>query len=156
MKFSTREDIEAPIADVFRAISDFDGFERSALRRGAEVSRTDALTAPGQGMMWKAQFPFRNRTRAADLELVEFDAPNSLALFTTISGLEAILVIDLVEMSRTRTRMHLSLDVKPKTISARLAVQSMRLAKANLTKKFRKRAADFAANIEQGYRTPGA
>ncbi|EKD59823.1 MAG: hypothetical protein ACD_54C01115G0002, partial [uncultured bacterium] len=43
MRFATKQDIEAPIADVFRLLSDFESWERAAMRRGAEVARTDKL-----------------------------------------------------------------------------------------------------------------
>jgi len=42
MKFSTREDVEAPVDYVFGQISDFGAFERQALRRGADVRRLDS------------------------------------------------------------------------------------------------------------------
>ena len=41
MKFSTREDIEAPVDHVFAEVSDFAGFERRALRHGADITRLD-------------------------------------------------------------------------------------------------------------------
>ena len=52
MKLSGRTDIQAPVEFVFDAISDFDFWERAALRRGAEVTRTDKLRQPAPGMSW--------------------------------------------------------------------------------------------------------
>ena len=55
MKFSTREDIEAPIAYVFDRVADFPAYERRALRQGAEVScRTDG--AAQVGTVWDVEF----------------------------------------------------------------------------------------------------
>lgn len=148
MKFATREDIAAPIEKVFAAVSDFDGFERAALRRGAEVSRTDAMATPGAGMQWKAHFEFRNRARQADLTLRDFDPPNGIGLFALVGGIEAEMRIDLLPLSRQRTRMDLSIELKPTTIPARLMLQSVKLARGNLSKRLAKRVADFADTIE--------
>lgn len=148
MKLSTREDIAAPIETVFREISDFDAFERAALRRGAEVVRTDGSGQYGKGMTWRAQFPFRNRERVADLELTDFDAPNGLTLFSKVSGIEATVMVELVALSRVRTRMNMSIDMRPKSIPARLMIQSLKLAKTNMTKRFERRVSDFAQHIE--------
>ncbi len=148
MKFTTREDIAADIEYVFASVSDFDGLERAALRRGAEVVRTDTLSAPGKGMTWKASFLFRNRDRDADLELTDYDAPHGLTLFSKVSGFEAEVKVDLVALSPQRTRMNLDVDLKPKSIPARLMLQSMKLARSNMVKKFRRRVADYAQSIE--------
>ncbi len=149
MKLSTREDIAAPIEAVFAELTDFDGFERVALRRGAEVARTDDKGTVGTGMTWRAQFPFRQRVRVADLELVEYDKPNMMRVKSKLSGIEAEIIVDLISLSRARTRMTLSADLRPKSIPARLMIQSVKLAKGNLTKRFRKRVAEYAATIEE-------
>ena len=56
--------------------------------------------------------------------------------------------IEFVALSRSRTRVAMDLELKPKTLSARLMVQSLKLARANLEKKFRVRMADYAQAIE--------
>ena len=152
MKFSTREDVEVPIDVVFTALSDFDGFERRAMRRGAEVERTDNLDAPGVGMSWKIGFKYRGRERTLKPKLTRFDPQSAMEVVSTSGGIEVVLIVDLVELSPARTRMAVGLEVKPNSLSARLLVQSMKLAKSNLTKRFKVAVADYAENIERDHR----
>lgn len=148
MKLATREDISAPIDAVFEQLSDFDGFERIALRRGVEVVRVDSLSTPGPGMSWRAGFDYRGRTRKADIKLTDYYMPDRMQFEMHSSGIEMDLLIDLVAMSRGRTRMNLTVDAHPRTIPARLVIQSMKLARANVLGRFRKRVGEFAADIE--------
>jgi hypothetical protein len=74
MKQTTRQDVEAPLDFVYQRLTDFDHFERMAMRRGAELERTDRLKTPGVGMAWRLRFTYRNKTRSllvrfADAEL---------------------------------------------------------------------------------------
>lgn len=148
MKLATREDIEAPIEAVFRQLSDFSSFEKAALRRGADVVRVDTMSAPGPGMAWRASFKYRGKERLLNLQLAEFDAPERMQIDGDSTGLGMVVEIDLVAMSLNRTRMNLSLDARPRTIPARLVVQSLKLARQNVLKRFRLRVSEFAAEIE--------
>lgn len=148
MKLATREDIDAPIEAVFEQLSDFDGFERAALRRGAEIARTDELTVPGEGMTWRTSFRYRGKERKLHLELTEYVVPDRMRIHGTSPSVKMVLEIDLVAMSRNRTRMNLSLDARPQTIPARLVIQSLKLARQNVVNRFRKRVGEFAADIE--------
>ncbi|MEM1301001.1 MAG: SRPBCC family protein [Pseudomonadota bacterium] len=152
MKFSTREDVEVPIEAVFQALADFESFERRALRRGAEVERTDGLTEPGVGMAWTVGFKFRGRDRTLLPRVTRYDVPNLMEVISTSGGLDVVLAVELVDLSPARTRMSVGLEMKPNTLSARLLVQSMKLAKANLTKRFKVAVADYAETIERDYR----
>ncbi|HGG05428.1 MAG TPA: SRPBCC family protein [Aliiroseovarius sp.] len=151
MQFSAREDVEAPIDAVFRAITDFEGFERAMLRRGAEIARTDSLPAPGQGMSWQVQFDFRNRRRSAEVILSELDIPNRMVLLAKSGGVDADFKVDLVPLSRSRTRMDIVSELTPTGLSARLFLQPLKLARSKMSNRFRKRVAKFAVSVEDRY-----
>lgn len=148
MKFTTKEDIEAPVERVFDALSDFESYERQALRRGAEVSRTDDLKAPGTGMGWDVTFMFRDRKRNMQITVVSFERPNEMVLTLESSGIDGGFKAELVALSRNRTRLNIEADMKAQTLSARLLIQSLKLARGNLNKRFNVRVADFAQDIE--------
>lgn len=152
MKFSAREDIEAPIDYVFDQVTDFQSFERSALRRGAEVQRVDQLDAPGVGMAWDIAFRLRGKLRELKMELTSLDAPNGLVLSSRSPAMGGDMVIDLVALSRARTRMSVDLELRPKNLSSRLLVQSLKLARSTLTDRYKLRVAGFARELEDRFK----
>lgn len=154
MKFSTKEDIDAPIDAVFDMLCEFDQFERAAMRRGAEVQRVDQLAEPGAGMQWEAAFDMRGKRRALQVEMDRFERPTEMKLETRSQGLTGDMSFDLVALSRSRTRIMVALDLKPQNLSARLLVQSLKLAKNALTKKFKKRVGDYAKDMDERYHKP--
>ncbi|UWR22830.1 SRPBCC family protein [Sulfitobacter sp. S190] len=151
MKFSTKEDIEAPIDAVFDMLSEFENFERSAMRRGAEVQRVDTLSAPGVGMMWQVVFDLRGKKRDLEIELITYDRPGEMVFECTSQGLMCLMSIECMALSRSRTRAMIALDIKPLNLSARLLVQSLKLAKTSLTKKYKLRVAEYAKTLEDRY-----
>lgn len=155
MKFSTREDIEAPIEHVWAQISNFDAFERQALRRGAEIARSDSQGAPGLGSEWEVKFVFRGKKREVEARISVFDRPNTMRMNSRSGGLDGEVLVELVALSPRRTRLQLTMDLHPRNLSARLLVQSLRFAKANLSKRFSDRVYDFAQDVEGRYRNAG-
>lgn len=149
MQFKGREDIEAQIDRVFAEITDFTRFERSAMRRGADVQRTDTLTEPGVGMTWQARFKLRGRMRDLSLRLSEYDPPNGIVVVAEAATVEAVMRVDLVSLSRARTRLGVDLEITPRNLAGRLMVQSMKLGKSSLTKRFRLRLAEYAMDVEE-------
>ncbi len=148
MKLATKKDIEAPIAKVWAALSDYEAWERSAMRRGVDVERTDKLTKPGPGMSWTSRFAYRARTRKADMKLTEMTGPGLLAFTLASDAVDVATKVELIEMSARRTRMHLTSEVKPRSLGARLFLQSLRLARAKVDRKFDAKVAQLALELE--------
>jgi carbon monoxide dehydrogenase subunit G len=152
MKLTAKEDIEAPIAFVSAMFTDFEMWEKSALRRGAEIERLDRLPTAGPGMEWKVGFDFREKKRRVEIKLTAL-TPEQQLRFDCMSGpAEADVSIDLAEMGAQRTRVVVTVDVKPRTLAARLFLQSLKLAKAKVTKRFALGLAQTGADIEDRYR----
>ena len=100
------------------------------------------------GMAWQATFGFRGKEREARITLVEAQAPDLLVYDSLSGGLEMRTRLEFVALSRSRTRVTMTADLKPQTLSARLLVQSLKLARGNLEKRFRVRMADYAKQLE--------
>lgn len=152
MKFSSREDIEAPIDYVYARATDFAGFERQALRRGAEVKRLDGDGLYDVGSKWDVAFKFRNKDRQMQVEVATLDDPNLMIVETTAQGLDTIARVELVSLSPKRTRIVIGLELSAKSLSARLLLQSLKLAKSSLTNRFGSRIKTFAQTTEEDYR----
>ena len=151
MKFSSRQDVEAPIAAVFAMLSDFETFERSAIRRGADVQRVGDHDHPHVGQAWEARFDLRGRERKTRVTLIQYTPQTEMVFESQSGGLMTLLEIELIALSQKRTRISVDLEVKPRTLPARLIVQSMKLAKGRITKGFKLRVADFAREMEHRY-----
>jgi hypothetical protein len=150
MELSASEDIEIPLDQLFAKVSDFSKIEKMAMRRGVDVQRTDRASSNCVGMSWRAQFKFRGKSREALITLEEYDPPQSLRFHTVSDGLDTDLTIDLVALSRQRTRLSFSAALQPKTLSARLLVQSFKLARGRIDRKLGKRMAGLARDLEEG------
>ena len=153
MELTAREDIEAPQDRVFALMSDFDRIERQAMRRGAEVTRT--APGPGAGMAWHTRFTFRGKPREADITLTEHAPPDRMVFESRTGGLDAVLTLEVVALSPTRTRINVTSVLGARSLSARLFLQSLKLAKGGIDTRFRKRVGDLAAAMESRLR-PGA
>jgi uncharacterized protein YndB with AHSA1/START domain len=157
MKLTAHETIEAPVAFVNAYLTDFDFWERSALRRGAEVERLDHLRTAGAGMEWRIGFSYHDKKRTVELKLLKLEPEHLLEFDCMAQPAEAVLTIELAEMGPRRTRVAVHLQIKPRTMAARLFLQSLKLAKGKVTRRFTQRLAQTSADIEDRFRqTAGA
>ena len=152
MKLSTRDDIEAPLSFVFDSFADTESWERAAMRRGAEVTRTDRVQGFAPGMAWNVGFAWRGKNRRLSAKLVAVEAPNSLTFHAFGSSVDAEVKLDFVELSARRTRVTVGAVVKPRNLSARVFLQSLKLARSRIDRKYEARIGALCNEIEERYR----
>lgn len=152
MKLSTREDIEAPLDVVFADFADTDAWERAVLRRGAEITRVDRLGAFGPGMAWVVTFAYRGKPRKVTVKLAEVEAPNMLGFQFSAASFEGTFSLEFMALSARRTRVAFATEIKPRTLAARLLLQSAKLAKGKVERRFETRIAQLCNEIEERHR----
>ena len=146
MKFVAKEDVALPQQVLFDLMADFQMFERVAIRRGVEITRSGSM-ASSDGLKWDCTFEFRGRDRMACVHLDEFNAPEKMAFFITNPALDNRVEITVSALSKKQSRFQVSTVLEPKTLTARLLIQSMKLARSKYNKRFQKRVAEVANEL---------
>jgi carbon monoxide dehydrogenase subunit G len=148
MQLTHTVDIEAPRDAVFARLADVDHWERTALRRGADVQRVESASGTLQGTSWRATYSFRGKRRDVTITLDKVDPGQSINILAVGAALEATTVVDLAEMSPRRTRVTVSVDMSARTLTARLFLQSLRLAQGRVKQKFASQIGKLAQDVE--------
>ena len=149
MKFSSHEDIEAPAQAVFAALCDHEQFQRVMQQRGIAMRRVDDRPEVGPCTAWEIDFIFRGRARKLRCLVTDVQAPERLCLSNESDGLTGDVAISVLTLAPQRSRVLVSVEMKPKNLSARLLLQSMRFAKGSLDRKFKSRLHDWARQMSQ-------
>lgn len=148
MRFTTREDIAVSADEVFEAISDFEAVEREVMRRGGDVSQVGDHSQKGEGQGWVIKFSHRGRARTLETEIERYEPNKAIHSKGRVGGLDGVLRFDLMSLSPQMTRLTVDLDMKPNTLSARLFIQSLKLTKNLLMKRFRTRVKYLGQRLE--------
>lgn len=152
MKLKSKKDIEAPLAETFAALSDFAAFERAALRQGAVIERLDGSGDNRVGNRWRVLFDFRGRRREVVSRLASYDAPHAFAFDGESANFHLRLEVGLIQLSRNHTRVTVECEVRPRSFSGRLLLQTLKLARGRVEARFAMRIDQIGTHIQRRLR----
>lgn len=155
MKLNTRHDIEVPIAFVWQYLTDFRQFELLAARRGAHIEHRGSHDGLQEGRGWQLEFRFRGKLRKALVTLTGLVPRERLDFGIDSPSLAGGARLELLALSANRTRLSLVSDVKPRTLAARLVIQTLRLAKGRTQRKYDSIGEKLARQITENWRSSG-
>ena len=151
MRLTSVQEINAPIDFVFWYLADFETHIATAAGYGAEVERIDSGAEITVGAKWSAQARIRGKDRQFDVEMVDFRPTQSLE-FTIVSNNAVIdLSMSLSPAGPSKTQAKLVAKSRAKSIAARLLLQSAKLAKNSINRRFDLRVRDLMGRIEDDY-----
>ena len=152
MKLTAKTDLEAPLEYLHAYLCDHTIWAREAMmRRGVDIDRPDDMPLTGVGAGWRIKVPFRGRVRKILLRVDEIVQDQILAYSFEGQALVGTLVLETRALSARRSRLKVMIDVKPKTLSARLFLNTLRLARRKVEERMDKRVGQLGARIEERY-----
>jgi hypothetical protein len=150
MRFEASSDIDAPPPDVHAVLSDPDWVRDMATARGITATQGDDGTSAPRAR-WAVTY---GAGRRADLRVTESRPPTLLRLEGLFEGLDVTLSILLAATSPDCTGLTVSAAISPRTLAGRLLMPPLRLARAQIDRRFGLEVAAIADDIAR--RTGGS
>jgi len=151
MELTTDYELDAPTDYVFKRITDHADFEALVMGYGANIERLDDLTDLSVGMKWAIDGNFRGKQRQVEVELTDVTENEFLGYKSQSKDLTADVKMSLLATTPNRTKFSISFAPTANTISARLILQSAKLARKTLQTRMDRRFADFCQRLEEDY-----
>lgn len=147
MKFVAKHDIDAPLSVVWGHLSDFSYFESLARARNVQIESRHRGSRAGVGTVWNLNFVLRGKPRTASVEIVEILPEEAIDCDLLSPNIGGGLRFELIRLSPNRTRLRMLADIRPKTLTARLLIQSLRFAKGRTQRKLDAVLIKFAEHV---------
>lgn len=151
MKLTAKTDLEVPAAFVFATLTDNASWEREAIRNGVEVERPPGSPERGIGAAWRMRGQFRGKARKALIRIEDMAQDQRIDMSIDSPSIEGTARIEVMVLSPRRSRLRVDLEIKPKTLAARLFINTMRLAKGRVQGRFEKGLGQLGARIKDRY-----
>ena len=152
MKFKVSEDVDAPVQITWARFTDFSGIEAEAKGRGADLSRVGNWTEAAAGRGWRGTVTVRGRSRPVASEISAMTAPERCEIQTRVGGMDAVYEMTFLALRPDMTRVQVVLDMSASTLSARLALQTLKLARGRVMQRLQGLLARQGNLAEDDYR----
>jgi hypothetical protein len=137
---------------VWARFTDFSGFEEDARGRGAILNRVGNWTQTVQGVEWRGEVTVRGKSRPITAKVTQLVPQELCIVDSRIGGMNCHQEIIFVPLSTTVTRVALMLDLSADTLTARLLLQTMKLARGRVLQKLQGVLARQGNAVEAAYR----
>jgi hypothetical protein len=151
MKLTAKTDLDVPATHVYAILADFPAWEREAARHGIVIERPAGTPLVGAGAEWKIQGMYRGKTRRLTLRIDEMVQDKRLKASVVSAPAEGVAELEVIVLSPRRSRLRIEIEMKPKTLAARLFFNTMRLAKGRVQSRFDGRLAQLNTRIKENY-----
>ena len=137
---------------VWARFTDFSGFEEDARGRGAILNRVGNWTQTVQGVEWRGEVTVRGKSRPITAKVTQLVPQELCIVDSRIGGMNCHQEIIFVPLSTTVTRVALMLDLSADTLTARLLLQTMKLARGRVLQKLQGVLARQGNAVKAAYR----
>ena len=135
MKFNYKSTIKVPVEFAYAKATDFEKFESEGFGNMSKFDPVGDVKAPKIGARWKVQSEFQGRQRKFALELRELLKNEAVILGNGSDKFDVEARFRFKKIDDQNTDFEFEIDSSAKTITGRLIMQTMQLARSRIEKK---------------------
>lgn len=155
MKFRVADDVEAPIDWVWEGFTDFAAIEADIRARDAELSRMGDWKEAALGVAWRGSVPVRGKVRTIEARISGFVPEEHLLVESRIGGMDCTYEVVFAPLSAEITRVSVTLELKASTLSARLLLQTLKIARRKVIQRLEGAVVRQGQAVEADWRARG-
>ncbi|MCC1492226.1 SRPBCC family protein [Cognatishimia sp. F0-27] len=149
MKFTSTTQIAAAPEHVFALLSDCDWIEARARNSGLDPKRVPPDAAFAVGTAWQMRSEVHGVVRDISVVVQDCTEPVRIGFLARAGGVEFVTALALAPHGTGGTVATVTVDVLAKSLSAKVLMQPMKVAKAQIARKLDARIAAYAAELER-------
>jgi len=147
--------IKVPQAFAFDRATDFERFEAEGFGNLAPFEPRNEIRAPEIGAKWRTAADFQGRPRRFWLELLALEDPGTMVLGNKSKKYDVEARFSFVEAEADVTEFTFHLNAKAQSITGKLILQTIQLARARIVKSMQDDFDKMAARMEAAYKAEG-
>ena len=152
MELTYQRIIKVPPAYAFARATDFERFEAEGFGNLAPFEPRNEIRAPEIGARWRTAAEFQGRPRRFSLELLEMAEPNRLVMGNKSDKYDVEAEMIFGAADNHSTAFSFKLNAMARSLTAKLILQTIQLAKGRITKSMQADFDKMAARMEAAYR----
>jgi uncharacterized membrane protein len=129
LKFKVSDDVEAPVERVWAGFTDFAAIESDIRAREADLVRVGDWKEAALGVAWRGSVPVRGKIRPIDARIAAFTPGERMMVESKVGGMSCSYEVTFAALSEQMTRVSVTLELKASTLSARLLLQTLKIAR---------------------------
>ncbi len=147
--------IKVPQAFAFDRATDFERFETEGFGKLAPFEPRNDIRAPELGARWRTAAEFQGRPRRFSLQLLELADPGTMVLGNKSDKYDVEARFEFTEAGDETTTFDFSLNAKAQSITGKLILQTIQLARARIVKSMQADFDKMAERMEAAYKAEG-
>ncbi len=155
MELSYQRMINVPQHFAFDRATDFERFEADGFGNLAPFEPRNDIRAPDLGARWRTAAEFQGRPRRFSLELFELSDPGTLVLGNKSEKYDVEARFEFTDAGPDTTDFSFSLSAKAQSITGKLILQTIQLARARIAKSMQLDFDKMAERMEAAYQAEG-
>jgi len=152
MQFKISEDVDAPIGLVWSTFTDFSGFEEQVRGRGAELTRIGNWAQAHEGAEWRGTVSIRGKQRTVTSKIIRLESEEVCTIDSRIGVMDCAYEMNFSTLTPEITRVGLVLNLSADSLTARLLLQTLKLARGRVLQRMQAILARQGNAAEAAYR----